>query len=144
MTVRPAQHGNREAGAFRLVKWTGKGSLSLAVHDDNSQLTQTAQAGFEIQEVRVPVAINLYPVAEPGAGRLRVYNFRAGRMTKMALGIEQTGYPYPEDIFADVPFFEIAVEPGDLVLLDGRYLYGGATSGAGAEAPAELLRRLVE
>ncbi len=130
MTIRPARHGDRNAGRIRAVKWVGGGPLALQIHDDNSQLTQPAQAGFEIQEVRVPVAVNVYPVAEANCGNLRVFNLRVNPSFKACLRIEHSGYPVPEELLSGVEFLDISVDPGDLVLLDGRYLHC-VTSGPG-------------
>jgi hypothetical protein len=131
MTIRPARHRGHSAGRVRAVRWTGSGSLALGIHDDSSQLTQTAQAGFEIQEVRVPVAANIYPIAEPGCGKLRVFNLRIGRDLKSSLHIEHTGYPVPDELLCGVPFLDVAVDAGDLLLLDGRYLHCVTAGAAG-------------
>lgn len=130
MVVRRAEYQRRLAGSIRAVSWTGKGALALGIHDDISQLSQPEQSGFEIQDVRVPVAINMYPVADPNCGCLRVFNLRVAPQVKLALGIEHTGYPFPEEMLESVPFFDLRVDAGDLVLLDGRYLHG-VTAGSG-------------
>ena len=130
MHLRRAVHEGQAAGLFRAVKWRGNGKYSLAMHDDKSQLTQPEQRGFEIQEVRVPVALNLYPVAQPGCGRLRVWNLQVDEAEKCRLGIEHTGYPYPPEALDGVAYVDVEIKPGSAVFLDGRYIHA-VTAGNG-------------
>ena len=143
MVVRRAQNEGRVAGDIRAANWTGNGAFSLGVHDDQAQLTSPSQIGFEIQHVRTPVAFNVYPIAEPNCGRLRIFNLVADENTKRRLNIVHTGYPYPIEALDEVPFIDVQIDPGDLVVLNGRYLHG-VTSGGGARLLLNLFAGLLD
>lgn len=122
--LRPAMSGDWQAAELKAVAWIGKdGGLALSAHDDSAQLNSREQAGFEPQQVQHPVAVNIYAAMPKSGGELRVWNLQPSDACKRELGLEETGFPYPAPLLAALPFIDIASRPGDLVLLNGRFLH---------------------
>ncbi len=124
-SVRNAQHRNHIAMPIRAAAWSGSGmdDLALAAHEDEQQLRDPRQRGFEIQQVVSPVALNLYARVPESGGVLRVWAMQPSRLCQVHLGVTGRGYPYPVSQLADVDHLDIKPDPGDLVLLNGRYLH---------------------
>ncbi len=118
--LRRAKWNGQPAGDVRAARWTGTSQFALAPHEDFSQITR---AGFEIEDVLTPVAINLYPEVSKAAGAFRVYNIQPDSETRQRLGIETTGYPYPEHELESFEHLDIVVQEGDLLLFNGRFVH---------------------
>lgn len=121
MEVRLARWKGEAAARIRALAWTAKGPYLLAPHDDIGQLTDPLQSGFEIQECakHQVIAVNVYPrVPKPG-GKLRIWNIKPDQRTRDALDIAHTGYPYPADALRDIPYLDVDVETGSVLLSNG-------------------------
>ncbi len=122
--LRPAQYNGCVAMPLRAAAWQGATSgFALAAHEDEQQLRDAGQRGFEIQEVGVPVALNFYARMPPAGGELRVWNVRPSQACKVELGVLGRGYPYPASALTDLEHIDVRPEPGDLVLLNGSFLH---------------------
>ena len=125
ITLRVAEHEGNAAGEFVVRAWSGGGKLALAAHDDAAQLTATAQAGFEIQEVaRNPLAAaNLCLQNGAAGGQLLYWNIEPDGPTRKALGIEETGYPYQPEWLGEFDCIELDIRPGDIYFFNGKLIH---------------------
>jgi hypothetical protein len=122
--LRRASFQGREAAPFRAAMWKQAGQLALLMHEDKSQLSLRAQRGFEIQQVAFPVAVNAYAsMAEVGGG-LRLLNLMPDEGTRRRLGVLESGHPYPVEELAAVPYIDICVHAGDVLIVNGSLIHG--------------------
>jgi hypothetical protein len=137
--VRPAIHDGIEYNAVRGIRWSDAGKYSLKFHDDQAQLRDPRQAGMETFQIPYPVAFNVYPSVSEQGGELVVYNLAPDDRSRELLGLEYTGYPYPEELLSELPRLTITPEPGDLVILSGRFIHG--VTGIQGKTPRILLNQ---
>lgn len=124
LAFRAAGHDGRVAAEVRAMRFTGHGEqFALEPHDDRAQLRHPDQAGFEIQRVTYPVAVNHYVRVPRTGGGLRVWNIRPDDECRKRLGLEFTGYPYPTDSLLGVESFVVHFRPGDCVFLSGAHVH---------------------
>jgi hypothetical protein len=123
VAVRPAMYNGVPFNSVRAVRWTDNGTHALKLHDDFAQLKDPTQAEFETAQVEWPVAFNVYPAVSEG-GELEVYNIAPDDTTRARLGITLTGYPYPPELLDRFDSLVIKPEPGDLLILSGRFVHG--------------------
>ena len=121
--VRPAMYNGVPFNSVRAIRWTDDGTHALKLHDDYAQLRDPAQAEFETALVEWPVAFNVYPAVSEG-GELEVYNIVPDDATWARLGITLTGYPYPAGLVDRFDKLVVKPEPGDLLILSGRFVHG--------------------
>jgi hypothetical protein len=122
--LRVAEHQGRPAGEFVMRSWSAAGSFALAAHDDGAQLTARKQAGFEIQQVVVNplAAVNL--CLENGEGGELVYwNLEPDPATRKALGVEETGHPYPAELLEGFARIDLPVRTGDAYFFNGKLVH---------------------
>jgi hypothetical protein len=122
--LRRASFQGREAAPFRAAMWKQAGQLALLMHEDKSQLSLRAQRGFEIQQVAFPIAMNAYVSMSEVGGGLRLLNMMPDEDTRRRLGILETGHPYPVEQLAAVPFIDICVHAGDVLIVNGSLIHG--------------------
>ena len=53
-----------------------------------------------------------------------IFNLRADEASKLRLGIEYSGYPYPAEALAGYERLVIRPEPGDLLIIAGSFVHG--------------------
>jgi hypothetical protein len=124
LVLRAASWNGLHAPALRAAAWTNKsGRYALLPHDDLQQLRLPEQRGFEVQDVLGPVAANVYTSMPDVGGLLRLWNMQPLPHTKRLLGLERTGYPYPEALLDGVAYMDIQPRVGDLVLLNGAFVH---------------------
>lgn len=121
--LRPAIHQGKQAATYRAARWNQTGQYALLMHEDISQLSIVRQQGFEIQRVKVPVAVNAYHSTSERGGGLRVWNMSPDEATRRRLGILESGHPYPAAGLSGVPFIDIAIETGDVLFLNGSLIH---------------------
>jgi hypothetical protein len=131
ITFRVAGHEGAAASEFVMRSWSGSGQFSLEPHDDAAQLTHPLQRGFEIQRVAAPlVAFNMC-LENPGAGELHFWNIVPDEATRVRLGLQETGYPYPLDVLKGIDRLVVPIHAGDIYFFNGKHVHA---VGAQAEA----------
>jgi hypothetical protein len=126
-SVRPSRLGDREALHARAVEWLPDlgvtGEFLLRPHEDFSQIDCTRNEGWEMRDAENIMAINFYASADAVSGRLRIYDYIPDISTRDRLELQGSGYPYPLDLLEDKSYIELAVETGDMAIINGRYVH---------------------
>ena len=127
IALRVAAHEGGAACEFVMRSWSGVGQFSLEPHDDGAQLMDAEQRGFEIQRVAAGpvVAFNLC-VENPGAGELHYWNIVPDDSTRVRLGLQETGYPYPLEALEGIDRLIVPIHAGDVYFFDGRHIHAVA------------------
>ena len=123
MTVRAGSHDGLPAGDTKAVYWNNIGTFLLEPHEDLAQVRDPIQADFEIQEVNRVMAVNAYATVPEGSGQLRVWNVEPDDETRGHLGLSGVGYPYPPELLDEYPSVTLAVETGDLCVINGNLVH---------------------
>ena len=134
-TLRAARWNNAEACRFLMRSWIGGGSFALLPHEDLGQCTDPRQRGFEIQEAAAEntiASVNMC-LENTGGGGLRMWNVIPDKESRAALGLTISGSPYPLEVLDGHESFDVAINPGDVYVFDGRYVHAVTSLDAGAE-----------
>ena len=124
--LRVAEHEGRRASQFVMRSWSGAGRFSLEPHEDGAQLTDRQQRGFEIQRIDGPATAFNFCLENPGAGELHYWDWIPDEATRVRLGLQETGYPYPIDIVDGVKKIVVPVHAGDIYFFDGKRIHAVA------------------
>lgn len=125
--VRASRFGDQEALHARIVEWLPKTSVEddflLLPHEDFSQVNCDRNEGWELRDAHNIMAINFYASSLSGAGCLRIYDYIPDVATRDGLNLQGNGYPYPFHLLKDKSYVELAVETGDLAVINGKYIH---------------------
>ncbi|MCA1298584.1 hypothetical protein [Stappia indica] len=123
--LRQAVCKGQETCRFVMRSWSGEKEFALEAHDDESQCLDPLQDGFEIQTAarrNALGAVNLC-LENGSGGLLRMWNIRPDLASKVALGLEVTGSPYPPECLDGIECFDVPIRAGDLYVFDGRFVH---------------------
>lgn len=125
--VRPSHFDDKEALHARIVEWLPKtsapGDFLLLPHEDFSQVNCDRNEQWEMRHARSIMAINFYASSSAGSGCLRVYDYIPDTTVRDELKLQGSGYPYPLELLQDKSYVELAVETGDLAVINGKYIH---------------------
>jgi hypothetical protein len=125
--VRPSRFGDQQALHARIVEWLPKTSVQddflLLPHEDFSQVNCDRNEKWELRHARKIMAINFYASSLGGAGCLRIYDYIPDIATRDELNLQGSGYPYPVDLLQGRSYVELAVETGDLAVINGKHIH---------------------
>lgn len=124
--LRPARHGQQEACHFFMRSWFGceEENYALAPHDDESQCTDKRQTGFEIQTtIDCPIVAANFCIENFGGGNLHYWNVQPDNQSKMMLGVEETGYPYPVELLHEFDMIDLKINAGDIYFFNGKNIH---------------------
>lgn len=140
---RVAAHDGRHASEFVMRSWSGTGEYSLEPHDDGAQLQFAGQRGFEIQDISPSpvVAFNMC-LENSGAGELHYWNLQPDDATRIRLGLQETGYPYPLAVLEGLTKLVVPVHAGDVYFFNGALIHAVAAQ-AGASGRRSTISGLM-
>lgn len=131
ISVRAASQNTLPAGDSKAVLWNNFGEFLLEPHEDLAQVKDPIQSDFEIQQVNRVMAVNIYAAVAEGSGQLQLWNIEPDEDTRADLGLSGVGFPYPAELLDEYPSTVIAVQTGDLCVINGNLVHGvmrGATT----------------
>lgn len=132
--VRPSRFGDQRASHARIVEWLPNPSREkdflLLPHEDYSQVNCDRNENWELRHARNIMAINFYASASAGDGCLRIYDYIPDTATRDKLNLQGSGYPYPLDLLQGKTYVELAVETGDIAIINGRCIHAVTPSPA--------------
>lgn len=131
--LRPAAQGGRTSCPVLIRHWNAQGAFALQPHEDFSQLAWPEQAGFEIQHTveHVVAAVNMCLENGPG-GRLVIWNVIPDLASRVRLGLELSGSPYPIEVTEGHESIWLEIRTGDIYVFNGGHLHGVEASAPGA------------
>jgi len=128
----PARYKAGHSSFITLRRWLDNGEMSLWPHDDTAQLRVAAQDDFEIaHSIQQVISFNAVVEAAKGGGFLKVWNYKPDAAARSYLGLEETGYPYPIELFTNSESVEVRLQQGDIYFLNASFLHGVTSVSAG-------------
>jgi len=134
-SLRQGRHGDQPFCPMVLRSWHGTGNYSLLPHEDVSQLGHAPQAELEFARAKPTLGninICLANFDEPEHGAVRLWNFAPEAAERARLGIDSSGYPYPNSALKGRAWVQVPVFPGDVYVINGKYVHavtGGPVGG---------------
>lgn len=122
---RPLVYRGEIAAIMRFAQWRADVESArwlLRPHDDMAQVR--GYADWEISNLEMVIAVNIYLRSVPGSGQLIVSGWKPTENDRRARGVEKSGYPYAEGEVLHRPHVIIPVAPGDIAVIDGGYAHG--------------------
>ena len=123
ITVRAASLNALPAGDSKAVLWNNFGTFLLEPHEDLAQVKDPIQSDFEIQQVDRVMAVNIYAAVAEASGQLQIWNIEPDEETRADLGLSGVGFPYPAELLDEYPSTVIAVQAGDLCVINGNLVH---------------------
>lgn len=120
----PSYHRGGYSNLFTIRSWKNQEgvNLSLAAHEDISQLSFAKKDNFEIHKVKYVVACNLC-VDNDYLTELLVWNISPDEIIKRKINLSETGYPYPVSMLEEFECLRVITNPGDLYFINANYLH---------------------
>ncbi len=129
--VRAAAYNNTPVCDRLIRAWDGPGHFSLAPHEDESQTQWPDQQDFEIQEItNHPICAVNVCIENTNGGELHYWNIRPDKQTRLDLGVQFSGIPYPEEFLHGFQKKVISIRAGDVYLFNGSMLHAVASKTA--------------
>lgn len=123
MDFRPSHYDSRKVNAFTARKWTNDHQeLALLPHEDLSQLKNAKLDNYEIGWVKKVIACNLC-VSNENGGELLIWNIIPSEETKLQLGVENNGYPFPTESLVDYESLSVEINQGDLYFINATCIH---------------------
>lgn len=130
---RPAAWRSHVSPPYVLRSWTGRGRYLLEPHDDINQLSDPKQCGFEIQNVKIPIGINVCLRNSGGGGELVVWDVQPSTTIQAECKQGAPGYGYDDATFQRAEKFSVQVREGDAYFLNGRYVHAVTAKPSGGD-----------
>ncbi|MCF3594234.1 hypothetical protein LZG00_09505 [Rhodobacteraceae bacterium LMO-12] len=121
---RRAQHQGGMANFATTRKWLNNGEMALHPHEDSAQLTSAKRDGFEIATGSHTIAANICIADDVEGSETVLWNHRPSGAERRALGLEESGYPYPRDYADGFDSIRVKIRRGDLYFMNASYLHG--------------------
>jgi hypothetical protein len=125
---RPARHLGGQANFATARKWLDNGAMALHPHEDTAQLSQAREDGFEVGEGGHTIAVNLCLADDEEGSETVLWNHCPDPITRRAMGLEKTGYPYPIAYAEQFDKIRVRIRRGDLYFMNASFLHGGEMS----------------
>lgn len=122
ITIRLANHEGRNAAPFWIRSFDASQEYMISPHDDLPQLRSPEQAGFEIQTVSNIIAVNIC-LENENDGILYHYNLQPDDTMRKIYGVEDTGYPYPDDVLENIEAISLKTKKGDFYFLNAHNIH---------------------
>lgn len=122
IVFRPAAFHGDTVLSLTARSWKNEGNFSLKPHEDKAQLKSAAIDQFEIASVD-QVVVHLMCIQSGQGGDLIIWDMAPDDATRKSLGLEMTGYPYPEELVKDIPQIRITLKTGDICFFNNNFLH---------------------
>jgi len=121
---RRAQHLSGVANFATTRKWLNNGTMALHPHEDSAQLSSAARDGFEIATGAHTIAVNLCIADDVEGSETVLWNHCPNLDERRAMGLEESGYPYPRDYADQYDSVRVKIRRGDLYFMNASCLHG--------------------
>ena len=133
--IRAAIYNQKSALFTRGIQWTSSkqnNGYMLQPHDDVCQVFCERNHDWEIQDLGELLAVNFYAKTTAKEGKLRIFDFYpSDTFLKNHPELIGNGYPYSDAVLADASYDDIAVNAGDILILNGKFVHA-VTAGEGS------------
>jgi L-isoleucine 31-dioxygenase len=120
----PSSFNDQYVNQFTIRQWINSNDKGLALlpHEDLSQLNFAKLDSYEIGNVKKVIACNLC-ISNSKGGELLIWDADPDLETKIKLGVENSGYPYPLELLEDTDCISIKINPGDLYFINANLIH---------------------
>lgn len=132
----PARFKNACACFATFRRWLDNGVMSLMPHEDMAQVALAQQDDFEIASAQTVTAYNVCLEAAQGGGKLTMWNLMPDDSCREALGVVNTGYPYPPQLLTGIDSFAVQLNAGDVYFMNACHLHGVSSVNQGSRLTA--------
>jgi len=132
----PARFKNAYACFATFRRWLDNGVMSLMPHEDMAQIALAQADDFEIAGVQTVTAYNICLEAAQGGGMLKMWNLMPDDDCREALGVVNTGYPYPPHLLSGIESLSVQLNAGDVYFMNACHLHGVSSVSQGSRLTA--------